>query len=340
MTNAPQIFSTRSLPGHQQRDAWNAWFTPVFDLHWKPEDAGVPFEAESTIWPAGGAVISRVRAPKLHSVRKLANIRRDPTDHWVIGIGARESRISLPGDRLLVPAGAPFVLSLGEPVESARDADDRLHLYLPRDRFVTLASELDKVRGRVIGGGLGRLLADYLRLLEHSLPGLDSDAGDRLGDAIEAMVAACLAPTAASLTIARPQLDLTRMERVRQAIRRRMHSPTLDPGSLCREVGMSRSQLYRLLEGQGGVIRYIQRHRLRAIHAALSDPADSRSIAAIAESCGFPEPSTCSRIFRREFGMTPSDVRAAARAGALPAVTWKPSMNGDVLSLSACLRAF
>ena len=101
---------------------------------------------------------------------------------------------------------------------------------------------------------------------------------------------------------------------------------------------MSRSQLYRLLEGEGGVIRYIQRHRLRAIHAALSDPANEKPIAAIAESCGFYEASTFSRIFRREFGATPSDVRAASRAGITLDGPWKPSMAVDLLSLGACLR--
>jgi AraC-like DNA-binding protein len=103
---------------------------------------------------------------------------------------------------------------------------------------------------------------------------------------------------------------------------------------------MSRSQLYRLLEGEGGVIRYIHGHRLRAIHAALSNPADDRSIAAIAETCGFYEPSTFSRTFRREFGVTPSEVRAASRCGVALPPAWRPQMQADIASLSACLRAF
>lgn len=340
MAMSPHVFSTRSLPSHQQREAWLAWFNPVFGMNWGRDEEDEPFEAESATLSAGGAIISRVRAPKLHSVRDLRHVRRDPTDHWVIGIGTCESRITLSDGGLRVPAGAPFLVSLADPLESERDADDRLHLYLPRDRFALLAPELDKARGQVIAGGLGLLLADYLRLLERSLPTLAENDLHSLGDAIQAMVAACVAPTAARAAEAGAQLDLTRLERVRQAIRRRLHSATLTPASLCRDVGMSRSQLYRLLEGEGGVIRYIQRHRLRAIHAALSDPANDRPIAAIAESCGFYEPSTFSRIFRREFGATPSEVRIATRAGASQSPAWKPLMQSDLSSLSACLRAF
>ncbi|MEO3475706.1 helix-turn-helix domain-containing protein [Roseomonas sp. CAU 1739] len=339
MAIIPHVFSTRSLPGREQREAWRAWFNPVFDLNWRRDEAEQPFEADSTTLSAGGAILSRVRAPGLHSVRTARHVRRDPTDHWVIAIGTRESRITLTDGGLPVPAGAPFLVSLADPIESERDADDRLHLYLPRDRFAALAPELDKARGQVIGGGLGLLLADYLRLLERSLPGLADDDLNALGDAIQAMVAACVAPTAARTAEAGAQLDLTRLERVRQVIRRRLHSATLTPASLCRDVGMSRSQLYRLLEGEGGVIRYIQRHRLRAIHAALSDPANDGSIAAIAESCGFYEPSTFSRIFRREFGATPSEVRLAARAGGTLSPAWKPLVPSDLGSLSACLRA-
>lgn len=312
----------------------------MFDLSWDGEELEQPFEAESSTWSAGGAILSRVRAPKLHSLRGSLHVRRDPTDHWVIAIGNAMSHIALADGQLRVPAAAPFVVSLGEPIESRREADDRLHLYLPRDRFAALAPELDRVRGRVIEGGLGQLLADYLRLLERSVPGLPACDLATLGDAVQAMVAACVAPTAARVAEAAMQVDLSRLERVRQAIRRRLHSATLTPASLCRDVGMSRSQLYRLLEGEGGVIRYIQGHRLRAIHAALSNPADDRSIAAIAEACGFYEPSTFSRTFRREFGVTPSDVRAASRCGVPLPPAWQPQMPADLASLSACLRAF
>jgi AraC-like DNA-binding protein len=340
MPISPIIFSTASLPPAQQHDAWRAYFNPVFDLHVRGDEATRPFEATCATWTAGGAILSRVRAPGLHSVRTLRHIRRDPTDHWVIAIGGRESALTLSGGAALVPAGRPFVVSLADPIESRRAADDRLHIYLPRDRFSALAPELDKVRGSTIDGALGQLLADYIRLLGRALPGLDAGDRSRLGDAVQAMVAACVAPSAGRIAEAGAQIDLTRLERVRQAIRRRLHSATLTPASLCRDVGMSRSQLYRLLEGEGGVIRYIQRHRLRAIHAMLSDPADDRPIATLAEACGFYEPSTFSRTFRREFGVTPSELRAACRAGEAAVRYWKPALEAEFRSLSDCLRAF
>ncbi|MBR0649144.1 helix-turn-helix domain-containing protein [Roseomonas terrae] len=340
MPISPLVFSTLSLPEAEQYEAWRTYFRPVFDLCPSGDGPTRGFEAESTTWAAGGAIFGHVRAPKLHSVRDTRRIRRDPTDHWVIVVGRRETRLTLSEGGVLVPAGRSFVVSLADPIESEREADDRLHLYLPRDRFGALAPELDRVRGEMVDGPLGQLLADYLRMLGDALPGLAAPERNKLGTAIQAMVAACVAPTAERLSDTGGQIDLTRLERVRQVIRRRLHSATLTPAALCREVGMSRSQLYRLLEGEGGVIRYIQRHRLRAVHAALSNPAEERPISLLAEACGFYEPSTFSRTFRREFGVTPSDLRAASRAGEAPGGTWKPSMGADFRSLSDCLRAF
>jgi AraC-like DNA-binding protein len=150
------------------------------------------------------------------------------------------------------------------------------------------------------------------------------------------MLQACLDPAATGMGDAQAQGDLTRLEQVRIAIRRHMHRATLNASMLCREVGMSRSQLYRLLEGEGGVVRYIQRLRLLAAHAALSDLADARSISMIAEATGFYDPSAFSRAFRREFGLTPTELRLASRAGevSVPRVV----MAAEAATLSGYLR--
>jgi AraC-like DNA-binding protein len=106
---------------------------------------------------------------------------------------------------------------------------------------------------------------------------------------------------------------------VRAIIRQNIGSPSLDPRKVCRLAAMSRSQLYRLFERHGGVARYVQAMRLRVVHAMLADPSASRlSIAAIAEHMGFHDASAFSRMFRREFGYTPREARAATLDGVPP----------------------
>ena len=118
------------------------------------------------------------------------------------------------------------------------------------------------------------------------------------------------------------------MEQVRRAVRKHLRSPTLGPVKLCRLVGMSRSNLYRIFKDFGGVAKYIQRQRLLEADANLCDIASMTSISSIAHELCFADASTFSRAFRREFGYTPSDARAAALAG-LP-LTPRPDDGGIV----------
>lgn len=332
------IFSTHDLPACDQFAAWLSWFHPVFDVLPQPDLHADGFRAKAQIWPLGQAALSRVTAPRIRVLRGAQNLRRDPVDHWNVTVGQGETRLICGGRPRIIPAHTPFVISLGETLESERDADERLQLYLPRDHFGHLAPILDRVRGLPLAGPQGELLAEYLRLLARSIPNLAPDELSRLQPAIQAMLQACLDPAVPRPEAAQAQTDLTRMEQIRGAIRRQMHRATLNATTLCRELGMSRSQLYRLLEGEGGVVRYIQRLRLLAAHAALHDAADARSIAAIAEATGFYDPSAFSRAFRREFGLTPSELRLAARAGCAPSLGLSPVMRAEAATLSGYLR--
>src|SRR5262249_43187581 len=149
--------------------------------------------------------------------------------------------------------------------------DDRVQLLLSRDHFSGIAHVLESVKDATLPPSQGKLLADFMHLLERNLPNLAPEDASRLPNAVGAMVAACLAPTADRVASARRQIDLTLMERVRQVVRRNLRSPALGPNKLCREAAMSRSQLYRVLEGEGGAARYIQRRRLSESFTMLCD---------------------------------------------------------------------
>ena len=189
---------------------------------------------------------------------------------------------------------------------------------------------LDAACGSALDTPLGHLLGDYMMALERHLAAVTEADFPRLSSAVGAMVVAAVAPSAERIAVARRQIDLGRKERVRQAVRRHLRTPTLGPKNLSRLVGMSRSNLYRLFEDAGGVARYIQRQRLLEAQALLCDPANTQSISAIAEDLCFADASSFSRTFKREFGHSPSEVRSAALAGLAPSATaTKPRTVGS-----------
>jgi AraC-like DNA-binding protein len=96
---------------------------------------------------------------------------------------------------------------------------------------------------------------------------------------------------------------------------------------------MSRSQLYRVLESEGGAAHYIQRRRLSESFSILCDVSNTYPIAKIAEALCFADASSFTRAFRHEFGVTPREVRAASLAGQAPTAA-KPDgshVPGDFL---------
>jgi AraC-like DNA-binding protein len=166
-------------------------------------------------------------------------------------------------------------------------------------------------------------------VLERCLPARTTADFPRLTNVVRAMVATAVAPSAERVAVARWQINLGRMERVRQVVRKHLRSPTLAPTTLCRLVGMSRSNLYRLFEDTGGVARYIQKQRLLEAHAILFDPATIKPISAIAEDLCFADASSFSRVFKREFGQSPNGVRLAALAALAPSATPRSCIQSD-----------
>jgi AraC-like DNA-binding protein len=237
-----------------------------------------------------------------------------------------------------MPEGRPFVFSLANTFETERSDLEWINLFVPRDTFPELAPVLDRCLCTPLYSSLGMLLGRYLEALEVQLPDVAEAELPRLTAATRAMVAACIAPSPANREAAVPLLEHARLERVRQTVRQNLRSSTLTPKRICRLVGMSRSQLYRLFEPTGGVAHYIQAMRLHEAHRALADPRTTRNIHEVAEDLGFSDASGFSRGFRREYGCTPSDVRAAALSGCSGAPVRLPPSPASSGSLMAVLQ--
>lgn len=248
------------------------------------------------------------------------------------------SRLTIHDRSLTPPVGLPFIVSLADVLVNERTAYDQVQLILSRDEFHSIAPLLDSARGTVLDTPKGKLLADYLLMLERHLPVLERGEAAQLRPAIEMMVRACF--TADDDDAPAPSESLvgvTRMERIRRVVRAHLRSPSLTPLKLCHETGISRPALYRLLEGEGGVVHYIRRRRLLESFRLLSDFPTDYPIGRIARELCFSSASVFSRAFRQEFDMSPSDVRALSLAGLEPIRAAKAA-DTEIQRLTDCLR--
>jgi AraC-like DNA-binding protein len=316
----PQLFETRQLPVSAQFQAWRAWNMPLLDVTaLVPTSDGFP--AENRVWKLDdGLLVATIAAPAARTLRSPRLLRQLPVDHWVVSkmlLGT--TSLETPRGTVEVLAGQTYIWSLGQTSSSTCSQIDRVDLLLSRDTFRDIAPLLDMAIGSVLSTALGQFLGEFLETLVQRLSLLPESDAPLLSAAIARLLAACVAPSAERLDAARALIDVGRMERVRQTVRSHLQSPLLGPQMLSRQVGMSRSNLYRLLESEGGVTSYIQRRRLTEARGRLSDSRNTQPIASMAYDLGFADSSSFSRAFRAMFGVSPGEMRATAmKLGAPP----------------------
>jgi AraC-like DNA-binding protein len=311
----PLTFSTRHLPPSHQFEAWHAAGAGTVEaLAIAAPEAGFP--AERRVWTLGPFALGVVQAPGVRLSRDAAQARRSGLDHWLISVTTRGVRRMRVGDDCVVlPPGITSIASLDAVFESDRTDIEWVGLYVPRDALPEISTAIDASRDKPQVSAMQRILARYLVQLAQEMPRIAEADLPRVVESTRALIAASIAPSADAMAAARAPVEQMQIARVKTIIRQHLRSAMLRPDRLCRLAGVSRSQLYRLFEPQGGVAHYIQSERLRAACRALAAPAPGRDIAAIAQDVGFFDHSTFSRIFRREFGCSPREFRAAALAG-------------------------
>lgn len=139
------------------------------------------------------------------------------------------------------------------------------------------------------------------------------------GQAIEACIRHLLQGAMCHLTADTPVTEsLASRQQIDETIREHLRNPKLGPSFLAQVIGLSRRQLYRLFEGEeDGISQHIRRLRLEMIAQDLQDALfDDMNVSLIAERWGMPDSANFSRLFKKHFGITPSDMRRIAQAQA------------------------
>ena len=113
-------------------------------------------------------------------------------------------------------------------------------------------------------------------------------------------------------------LRAARLHAIKQDIAGNIDQPGLSVKALAARHGLTPRCVQRLFEMEGTTFtEYVLSQRLARAHRMLSDPGrDSDKISVIAWDCGFGDISHFNHLFRRRYGLAPSDVRAQARENA------------------------
>jgi len=297
----PTRFDTSALAPSAQFPAWRDHYRDVFELDLADGPTSA-YRAEHTAWDLGGLTLTRASMPP-GIVRRWRHWGKPRIDDWMLVVAPHAAR--RPGELDIPPL---TFRSLARPFESRGRDGEVLSLYLPRHRFAREATIFDSLHPAVPRTGLTALMVDHLLALEDRAPMLSGPEMDRVAEATLTMVKACILSSAEHWTPVTDTLHQAVVARARRLILQNLGVPSFGPGTLVRQLGMSRSALYRAFQPHGGVLAVIRRERLIEAHRRLAAARRAPAVGEIALSLGFVDHSTFSRAFRQHFGYPPSDV--------------------------------
>jgi len=161
-----------------------------------------------------------------------------------------------------------------------------------------------------------RLLNTYVRVLRREGPTSDPVLAAHVAQHLTDLVVLAIGATRDSAELAAGRgLRAARLAAIKADIDANIGKPGLSIETIAACHGITPRHLQRMFESEALTFtEYVLARRLAFAHRMLTEPNFSgRSISTIAFDSGFGDISYFNRVFRRRYGATPSDVRAAAR---------------------------
>ena len=129
-----------------------------------------------------------------------------------------------------------------------------------------------------------------------------------LAETTISMIRASISGNPDDVVEASSAMRAARLEIARKHVDAHLTSPGLTPDSLGKVLGLSERRVRNLFEHLGGAQNFIRARRLNACRKAILE-GGGRSISEIAEAFGFSSSAHFSRVFKAQFGWSPSEVR-------------------------------
>ncbi|MCD8483473.1 MAG: helix-turn-helix domain-containing protein [Verrucomicrobia bacterium] len=307
-------FCTDDLPELDREAAWHEDISIIFDHGRPPVEDRTPFHACFDVYHFGHSALGELRASSGHYVRTKRKIAIDGMDSIMLqlfleggvqfGVGQRTT---------YADAGDIVLFDLAQPVDNINRKFHNISLLWPREAIEATVPNIGRWHGRTLPreNPTVSLLRKHMLASCDLAPRFSQAQGQRIEQATLVLAGAALAESA----LVPEHLETPTMRdlltcHIKNHIRKHLGDPNLSPERIALHFGISRRQLYQLLESVGGIARYQMHLRLQRCMADLQSQHNAHlQISEIAYRWGFRNLTTFNRNFRQAFGMTASDVR-------------------------------
>jgi len=219
------------------------------------------------------------------------------------------------GEAMTISKGGFFLLDGTYPTSLSLSRHAFIQLDLSRPLLKSVFSgpvpAPAQINAALAKSSLAGLLREHLLQFPRTVAGLEPIEQLALLDASESFALATI--ESACLTAAagenRPNAGL--FAAAQRYIKKHLTDPDLGPDAVAAAIGCSRSTLYRLFEGKElSVQGCIRELRLQHFFRLLQKDTGKAPIYILAQRCGLYDMPNINRLFRRRFGISPSEFRA------------------------------
>jgi AraC-like DNA-binding protein len=312
---ATVTFSTDDLPEKDRATLWREHYGQVVvKIDIEPAEQ-LPFEARA---------ISRI-LPGLHLLRSAFSTARVTRTRKFIADGNDEFAliINRSGEAMMSSRGRDMPLASGEAVLVRCDdistfhragLGDGMSLRVPRPILSSLVRDIDDGVMRPIrrDSGILKLLTNYATMLiDENTLALPHPRHTVVNHVHDLMALALGAMRDIAQTASASGLCAVRLEAAKAYILRNSARPDLSVGAVAGHLGVTPRYVQKLFADDGTTFStFLLGQRLALAHRMLGDAQFyDRPVSAIAYDVGFGDLSHFNRCFRRQYGMTPSELR-------------------------------
>lgn len=276
------------------------------DVHFEaPRPGGISFLA--TTWTLDSLLFSHTRGPARTLSRNARHRARSPWGFVQLRLylrGHAHKRIA--GQDVKVDPGAVHLVNFDHDFEQRGTEGDQFTAFIPHHVIGYDANRHPPHLRFDPTSASGRILSAATLAMQQELPSLCQADAPMLANGFAGLVRGLLGNGWDSQDDA--SVQGARAATMRQYLDQHLSDPNVGPATLAKAFGASRATIYRDFAEHGGVERYIVRRRLdRAYHELTRQPPRRGAVTAVAEAWGFASIHHFSRLFRAEFGMSPSD---------------------------------
>lgn len=303
-------FDTQEVQTTERLDYWVDKIEAFFDIEKPaPETIRLGFEGSLSLLQCSDIIFGEVHSQGQLYTRDRKRLILDGLDHFILQIFLEgggpidEGPVIQPGDMLIIDMGRAH----------ARDSwpHRTLSFVIPRDRDPELTALLDRMHEK-------RLPAShpFVRMIFSQMSQLWELQGDmslaQMSTAMDSTLEFFKSVVTSDQTLDIEGRSALASPALAHSIRCYIDAnlgDDLGAEALCQRFRISRAQLYRIFADHGGVMRYVQQRRLVRSYRGLSQSGLDQSVFGIAAALGFKSESHFTRVFKAEFGQTPSEVK-------------------------------